>query len=99
MNFKNIKYAFKNDDDVTLVYDDESRVTKPLSEASEAERFMVSYYQTRLALDMQKEILWATGKPICEPDFDLNIKVKGNSDKILQEYFNTFIIEGKSILN
>jgi hypothetical protein len=96
-DFREIKLAYKVEEDVVLVYDD-SVIRKSLAEATEQERFMLSYFQAMQLLNLEKELLWTLGECICEPDFNLNIKRKENSEDIIASAFKDIVITGKKLV-
>lgn len=97
-DFRNIKSAIQNDNDIILVYNDGSSVTKPITEATEQERFILSYTEAMQLLKIEKEILWTIGECTCEPSFNLNIKRKENSEDIIASAFKDIVITGKKLV-
>ena len=97
-DFRNIKSAIQNDNSIIIVYNNGYSVTKPITEATEQERFILSYTEAIQLLKLEKEILWTIGECICEPDFKLNIKKKESSEDIIASAFKDIIITRKKLV-
>lgn len=97
-DFRDIKFVCKINNDILIIYKDNSSIKKSLLEATEQERFMLSYFQAMQLLKMEKELLWTTGECICEPDFELKIKRKENSEDIITSAFKGIVITGKKLV-
>ena len=98
MDFRDIKSVYRTGENILIIYEDNSHVEKPLVEATEQERFMLSYFQAMQLLNLEKELLWTTGECICEPDFELSIKRKENSEDIIASAFKDIVITGKKLV-